>query len=121
MTKKSCKGRENVEDEHDIGLDRKKRLPLETNCAYACVEHHRTITIRDATYARCFKGVCRKMRTLLWLVGFKKVSKRSRCMTSTDEKVYWQNASVVIRAPDALFNNYVHLAVARLCSDLDML
>ena len=44
------------------------------------VEHHRTITIREATYARRFKRVCRKMRTWLWLVGLKKVSKPSRCM-----------------------------------------
>jgi len=46
------------------------------------VEHHRTITIREATYARRFKRVCRKRRTWLWLVGLKKVSKPSRCMTT---------------------------------------
>ena len=50
-----CKGRENVKDEHEKVRIAKCDDPLDEVCVR--VEHHRTITIREATYAHRFKRV----------------------------------------------------------------
>ena len=47
-----CKGRENVEDEHEKVRIAKCDAYLDEKCVR--VEHHRTITIREATYAHRF-------------------------------------------------------------------
>jgi hypothetical protein len=65
---------------HEIGLDRKKRRPLETNCAYAWNITGRSRYGRQHTHT--VSKECRKMRTWLWLVGLKKGSKPSKGMTT---------------------------------------
>ena len=54
----TCKGRENVEDEHEKVRIAKRDAHLDEVCVR--VEHHRTITIREATYAHRFKRVPQK-------------------------------------------------------------
>ncbi len=94
-------------------------MTIWTKCAYAW--NHRTITIRKATYAHRFKRG-RKMRTWLWLVGLKKVSKPSKGMTPcplTRTCLGKMPALSSVRRTTSL--TYLHLVEARFCSDLALL
>jgi hypothetical protein len=95
-------------------------MTIWTKCAYAWNITGRSRYGRRHTHT--VSKECRKMRTWLWLVGLKKVSKPSKGMTTcplTKTCVGKMPASSSVRRTTS--STYLHLAEARFCSDLALL